>query len=147
MKPGQSYPNCTSTFDVRGSRFEVLLALLLLLLPAATQAADYTYTTNSGTITITGYTGPGGAVTIPSTINGLPVIGIGGDAFRDCTSLSSVTVPDSVTSIGVGAFAVCTSLTSITIPNNVTSIGHWAFYGCTSLDGIYFQGNAPSVGE
>ena len=61
--------------------FRVLLPLLLLLaLPAAVQA-QFTYTTNNGAITITGYTGPGGAVTIPSTINGLPVTSIGDQAF------------------------------------------------------------------
>ena len=53
-----------------------LLPLLLLALPAVVQA-QYTYTTNNGAITITGYTGPGGAVTIPSMTNGLPVTSIG----------------------------------------------------------------------
>ena len=51
--------------------------LLLLLLPTVTQAQDFTYTTNNGTITITGYIGPGGVVTIPETINDLPVTSIG----------------------------------------------------------------------
>ena len=81
----------------------LLPLLLLLTLPAAVQA-QFTYTTNNGTITITGYTGPGGAVTIPSTINGLPVTSIGDWAFGDCTSLTSVTIPNSVTSIGTDAF-------------------------------------------
>ena len=66
-----------------------LLPLLLLTLPAAVQA-QYTYTTNNGTITITEYTGSGGAVTIPGTINGLPVISIGGSAFGWCSSQNSV---------------------------------------------------------
>ena len=139
MKMNQTKSNRSSTFYIRGSRFNVLLTLLLLLLltlPAAVQAEDYTYTTNNGTITITGYTGPGGAVTIPSTINGLPVTSIGDWAFDDCTSLTSVTIPNSVTSIGDEAFADCTSLTSVTIPNSVTSIGDGAFSGCTSLTAI-----------
>ena len=54
----------------------ILPLLLLLMLPAAVQAQDFTYTTNNGAITITGYTGPGGAVTIPDMINGLPVTSI-----------------------------------------------------------------------
>jgi hypothetical protein len=71
----------------------ILLQLLLfLLLPAAIQAQDYTYTTNNGTITVTGYTGPGGAVTIPSEINGLPVTSIGHGPFL-FSRLTSVMIP------------------------------------------------------
>ncbi len=80
--------------------------LLLLALPAAMQA-QYTYTTNNGTITITEYTGIGGDVTIPATINGLPVTRIGPRAFYGCSNLTSVTIPDSVTCIGEEAFVEC----------------------------------------
>ena len=84
----------------------------------------YTCTTNNGTITITGYTSAGGAVDIPSTINGLPVTGI-----------------------GISAFACCTGLTDVTIPNSVSSIGNDAFCNCSSLTGVYFMGNAPTPGN
>ncbi len=67
---------------------------------------------------------------------------IGESAFRDCTSLTSVTIPNSVTSIGGSAFEVCTSLTSITIPDSVTSIGSDAFRNCTSLAEINFNATA-----
>jgi hypothetical protein len=67
------------------------LLLLLLTLPAVVQAQDYTYTTNNGAITITGYAGSGGAVTIPRTIDGRPVTSIGGSAFGWCSSWNSVT--------------------------------------------------------
>ncbi len=50
-----------------------------------------------------------------------------------CSSLTSITIPNSVTSIGSGAFSGCSSLTSITIPNSVTSIGWAAFYDCSKL--------------
>ncbi len=60
-----------------------LLPLLLLTLPAVVQA-QFNYTTNNGTITITKYTGSGGDVTIPDTINGLPVTSIGDGAFSRC---------------------------------------------------------------
>ena len=66
---------------------------------------------------------------------------IAGGAFCECSSLNSVTIPNSVTSIGDWAFDSCSSLTSITIPNSVTSIGYEAFRGCSSLTSIEFQGN------
>ena len=70
---------------------------------------------------------------IPKTYNNLPVKEIGSYAFENCTSLTSITIPNSVTIIGEEAFWGCTSLTSITIPNSVTSIGEWAFEYCYKL--------------
>ncbi|MDO4738964.1 MAG: leucine-rich repeat domain-containing protein, partial [Bacteroidales bacterium] len=58
---------------------------------------------------------------------------IGEFAFKGCTGLTSITIPNSVTSIGYSAFEGCKGLTSITIPNSVTSIGTCAFYGCEGL--------------
>ncbi len=73
-----------------------LLAAASLAMPAVVQA-QFNYTNNNGTFTITGYSGPGGDVTIPDTINGLPVTGIGGGAFYECEGLTSVTISNSVT--------------------------------------------------
>ena len=61
------------------------------------------------------------------------VTSIGGSSFEYCYSLSSIDIPDSVTSIGSSAFNKCYSLSEITIPNSVTSIGAYAFYQCYSL--------------
>ena len=73
-------------------------------------------------------------IVIPSIYNGLPVISICYRAFENCSSLTSITIPDSVTSIGTCAFNGCTSLTSIKIPDSVTSIGQSAFSGTAYYD-------------
>ena len=77
----------------------------------------------------------------------LNVTSIGESAFKGCTSLTSVTVPDSVTSIGDSAFYGCTSLTSVTIGNSVTSIGDCAFYNCTSLTSVTIPDSVTSIGK
>jgi hypothetical protein len=101
---------------------EFLLAALLILAAPAAQA-DFSYSTNAtGTITIDGYSGAEGALVIPIRIDGLPVTSIGNEAFISLTSLTSVTIPDSVSSLGTNAFAFCTDLTS-----------------------VYFEGNAPAA--
>jgi hypothetical protein len=134
---------------------------------AVTPASDFTYTTTNGQVAITGYTGAATTVEIPGTINSMPVAIIGDNAFLYRTSITSVTIPESVTSIGEAAFYYCTSLTSVTMAPGVMSIGVDAFSYCDSLvtlsvpatvqylgqyavDGrslkaIYFYGNAPNT--
>lgn len=95
----------------------------------------FTYTIQGGQVTITGYTGPDGAVTIPATISGLPVTSIGDSAFFD-DDITAVTIPDSVTNIGFLAFGECGELGSVSIPDSVTSLGGLVFDGCSSLAAI-----------
>ncbi len=112
-----------------------------------TSSTNYTYTTNNGTITITGYTGSGGAVSIPDTINSLPVTTIGSGAFFDCTNLISVSIPNSVTSIGSNAFVCCANLISVTIPDSITNIGNGAFAYCIGLSSVTMGNSITSIGD
>ena len=86
-----------------------------------------------------------GEIVIPKKVNGVPVVSIGDSAFRDC-NLTSITIPDSVSSIGLCAFCYCLGLTSITIPDSVTSIGAGAFGGCSSLTSITIPDSVTSIG-
>ena len=72
---------------------------------------------------------------------------IGRSAFSGCSSLTSVTIPNSVTSIGRSAFSGCSSLTNVTIPNSVTSIGDTAFFGCSSLTNVTIPNSVTSIGD
>ena len=72
---------------------------------------------------------------------------LGDFAFGDCSSLTSLTIPSSVTSIGDGAFSGCSGLTSLTIPSGVTSIGDYAFYGCSGLTSLTIPSSVTEIGE
>ena len=91
-----------------------------------------------------------GNVNIPESVTykgqTYSVTSIGNDAFRDCSSLTSITIPNSVNAIGDRAFYDCRSLTSITIPNSVTSIGNSAFENCSDLASINIPQSVTSIG-
>ena len=108
---------------------------------------QYTYVTNNGSITITGYIGSGGAATIPSTIDGLPVTSIGDYAFESRTNLTSAVIPNSVVNLGEGAFGGCTSLTNVTIGTNVTNVGYGTFASCSGLTGITIPNSTTNIGS
>ena len=78
------------------------------------------------------------SITIPNSVTS-----IGSNAFYDCSGLTSITIPNSVTRIGEYALIYCSGLTSITIPNSVTSIGSCAFYGCSGLTSVVSLNNEP----
>lgn len=110
--------------------------------PAVQDAAnaplfDFKFTPDNTAVIVTNYKYNGAAadVTIPSRYQGKPVTTIGHAAFFN-SAVTSVTIPDSVTSISDGAFINCPKLTNISIPNSVTSIGFSAFSSCTSLKSI-----------
>ena len=89
--------------------------------------------------TVVGYEGTSTSVTIPEYHNGHRVERIGAKAFERYTALTSITIPNSVTSIEKSAFSGCSGLTSVTIGNSVTSIGSDAFYDCTGLKEVHIS--------
>ncbi len=136
---------------------QAFLSLLMILLPVTVfaeaveidgiyynlinkgKAAEVTQNPNN-------YTGD---VVIPTSVvyndATYSVMYIGGYSFDNCTGLTSVTIPNSITSIGVAAFTHCSGLSSITIPNSVTSIGSCAFWFCSGLTSITIPNSVTSI--
>ena len=127
----------------------------------------YAYKVNEDgeTVTITEFLGPVDSanngpynITIPATLGGHPVTGLGESSFSTehfdsplydihHTKIQSVTIPESVTSIGRAAFMNCTGLTSLTIKGVATSIGAVAFSSCASLTSLSLVGSFQTIGE
>ena len=112
------------------------------------KTAEVTYRGSSSTAYSNEYAG---VVTIPASVTysgtTYSVTSIGDYAFYECSSLTSVMIPNSVTSIGDYAFYGCTGLTSVTIPNSVTNIGDRAFSGCSGLTSVAIPESVISIGN
>jgi hypothetical protein len=133
----------------------VLLAFLLLsgfiAAPINTACANsdgqYTYSVSNGGATVTGYSGSLGAITVPATLGSYPVVGIGDLAFASKSGLTSVSMPDSVTSIGYGAFAYCDQLTTVVLSQGLVSIGDNAFFPAPMLSSLSLPDGLVSIGQ
>ena len=135
-----------------------LFALLPLMASASTLIDGIYYNFSGIEATVTYYsvlsssnqTAYTGSVIIPSMVrygsSTYRVTEIGDDAFRSCSGLTSVTIPNSVTSIGKDAFSGCSGLTSVTIPNSVTCIGDYAFRYCSGLTSVTIPNSVTSIG-
>ena len=114
---------------------------------------QYSITNGEATIesgrtnTADGPTDISGQIVIPETLGGVPVTQIGNYAFYDCSSLTSVVIPEGVTEIGSDAFGYCSSLTSVVIPEGVTKIGSYAFQGCSSLTEVVIPEGVTTIGS
>ena len=126
------------------------VAMLLNLLPAAAFAApapesDFEYGASNGRAIIRKYKGAGGTVEIPATLGGYPVTGIKMQAFIECASLKSVSMPESMTWIGDSAFAGCTGLEQVEFSPNLTTIGPNSFYSCNGLTSVVIPDRVTSI--
>ena len=108
---------------------------------------DLQFTESSGKLTVSKYTGSGGQVTIPSSVNGKPVTAIGNNAFYYAPRVSEVIIPDSVVSIGNNAFSRCSSLSGIVLPDRLERIGDGAFYYCISLASLHVPDGVEYIGD
>ncbi len=133
----------------------LLCALCLTFVPFTAKAeedttlifGDYSYEIlEDNTLCITGYTGSGGDVSIPSEIDGKTVSTLGDELFWCMESITSVALPDSLEYIGARVFQNCTSLTEITLPDTTHEIGDACFLGCIRLSKINVPANLVYVG-
>lgn len=108
------------------------------------QLFDFEFTPDNTAVIVIRYKGTAADVTIPSRYQGKPVTAIDHAAFHD-SAVTSVTIPDSVTSIPDDAFSHCSQLTNISIPNSVTFIGFSAFNSCTSLKSITLPSSLSTI--
>ena len=128
---------------MRGKTFTFFLFLLSAVLSSQ---AQFNCTTNDVGVSVTGYTGPGGAVTVPDTINYLPVTCIADEAFYGRSDITSLDIPDTVTSLGNYTFYNCASLSSVTLPIDLLSVGNYSFEGCSSLTNVELPSSVTSLG-
>ena len=106
---------------------------------------DFVFSTVDGKHSLSEYSGNASEIILPDNYKG-EKYAIGNNVFKNKSSITSITIPNSVTSIGDYAFYGCTGLTSITIPNSITSIGVRAFEGCSGLISITIPNSITSIG-
>ena len=126
----------------------LLLLAALTALAAAETCGDYTYEVlPDGSARITGYGGAGGDVTVPETLDGHPVAVIGTFAFGEKSSLTKVSLPDSVTSVDDYAFVRCRRLRAVCWPARLERIGRDAFGECAALEFDAIPDSVTSIGD
>ena len=136
-----SLPITTSEFGEYGDILEIHNGATKIV-----NQNGYLFYTYEGVNYLLGYVGTDTALTLPAKYNGQSYE-IYQNAFDGCTSITSITIPDGVTSIGEHVFYGCSSLEEITIPNSVTSIGGYAFGRCEKLTSVTIGNGVTSIGN
>lgn len=133
----------------KGLSIILAVTILITLVPQFTASAytsgDYIYSIFDDFVTIEGYTGTGGNISIPATLGGYPVRHIAQNAFENCLSITGVTLPDGIRGIQGSAFSGCENLESINIPYGTILIGEGAFRGCQSLTSISIPSSVSNI--
>ena len=139
----KKWPVAIATFAVMA-----VMMVLCAVCAGAEAYGNFEYgVLDDGTVEITGYKGSEQKVDVPEKINKKSVTRIGNLAFKDCTKITSIAMPDSVVYIGRSAFYNCTSLKSITIPDGVKEIGYAAFSECAGLVSVKIPDNVTKIGD
>ena len=146
LKTVYNFSNLTFSKGSSNNGYIAYYATKVINAPNAVIDGDFIWCNLNGANTLACYLGEVAELTLPADYNGENYV-IGNDAFNGCSGLTSITIPNSVTSIDYGAFWNCTGLTSITIPNSVTSIDYNAFRGCTGLTSIVIGNSVTSIGN
>jgi len=132
-------------------RFKIIVCCALIFSVSALFGADIgnlSYKVRNGGVIITNcLSSSAGELSIPPTIEDKPVTMIGENAFRSCSKLTNVVIPDTVIRIEDKAFYGCVGLTKLTVPNSVTSIGKYAFYACVKLAEVQLGKGLKSIGD
>ena len=131
---------------------QLLLSITILALHPLSAAdlviGDVTYDVGATSATVKRCdTAAVGAIPIESTVMGMPVTGIDDDAFKNCGSVTGISLPNGIESIGEKAFERCDDLLSINLPNGLTTIGDDAFRFCESLTILSIPSSVTSLGE
>lgn len=140
----------------------VLLAVILSVALFTVTASAY-YVQETGTVgdfvievydegfgstaVISGYTGSGGAITLPTTFKGYPIVSMGSDVFKGNTNITSLVVPEGYTQISDNAFEGCSKLTRVQLPSSLRYLSDKAFLNCTKLKSVNIPRNIQYVGS
>ena len=128
--------------------FILLFVLLMTGTIFAQSGASFSVALNDDStgVVITAYNGSGAEVAIPLSLEGLPVKGIGKDAFRNKTTITKLVIPRGVTEIGSGAFQGCRNMATVTLPDTLKKIGSRAFDSC-GLSTVSIPAGCTDIGE